>query len=90
MITGYTDDYQFAASSAGTPAAPTYTDDTMLLPTGYAKYGINDVDGTGNTPATGATYSANVSDITVYVLTGAMQTAAVAASTLVAAAAVFA
>ena len=90
MVTGYTDDYQFTASSSGTPASPTYTDDTMLLPQGYATFGVNDVDGTGNTPVTGAAYTASLSDVTVYVLTGAMQTAAVAASTLVAAAAVFA
>lgn len=31
MVTGDTQDYQFAVSSTGTPASPTYTDDKMIL-----------------------------------------------------------
>ena len=79
MITGYTDDFQFSVSTGGTVESPTYVDDTMTIPvTQGTRFGINDIDSaSGSAPdADTAAYNTIQTEVSIYVLTGAMTMAA--------------
>lgn len=68
MDTGYTDDYSFKVGQK----SGTFTDDTMKIAIGKAKYGINEKDATNAQPKSGTTnYIANTGAVTITVLTQA-------------------